>query len=68
MAEEEVARFVVGNDSGTYKAGFAGDDSRADAVLVDTGLYHQIARPVLTHAPRSLTCVPVFSVLNVQAQ
>ena len=27
MAEEEVARLVVGDDSGTYRAYFAGDDT-----------------------------------------
>ena len=27
MAEEEVARLVVGHDSGTYRACFAGDDT-----------------------------------------
>ena len=35
MAEAEVARLVVGFDSGTYRACFAGDDTpRACPVLV----------------------------------
>ena len=39
MAKEEVARLVVGDDSGMCKAGSPGDDdSHADAFLVDTGM------------------------------
>ena len=43
MAEEEVAHHVVGNDSGTYKAGFAEDDApRTVPSDVDTshGILH----------------------------
>ena len=40
MAEEEVARSVVGNDSGTYKSCFAGDAPRGCSVSVghDSGM------------------------------